>query len=279
MKGLRRNDDAMKTNAGIKNLKIINMKIIDLSVTLGEDLKDILPAKIRYEGHKEGCETVAKMVGVQPSDFEDGMALAAEFVNITTHSGTHVDAPWHYAPTCEGKPSRTIDQMPLEWFFNDGVVLDFSKKTAGYAFTSEDIKAELKRINYTLKPYDIVLIRSDTDKKIYDDDFMVSGVGSSAEATHWLIDQGIKVMGTDAWGWDIPMKYQLAAFKADPKPGILFAAHMVGKHKEYCQIEKMANLDQLPPYGFKVSCFPAKIKGGSGGWTRAVAILEDAPNP
>jgi kynurenine formamidase len=249
------------------------MKIVDLSVTLGEDLKDILPVSIRYEGHKEGCETVAKMVGVQPSDFEDGMALAAEFMSVTTHSGTHVDAPWHYAPTCGGKPSRTIDQMPLEWFYNDGVVLDFSGKPAGYAFTSADIQQELKRINYTLKPLDIVLVRSDTDKKIYDDDFMISGVGSSAEATHWLIDQGIKVMGTDAWGWDIPMKYQLAQFKAHPKPGILFAAHMVGKQKEYCQIEKMANLDQLPPFGFKVSCFPAKIKRGSGGWTRAVAIF------
>lgn len=212
------------------------MKIIDLSVTLGEDLKDILPVTIRYEGHKEGCETVAKMVGVQPSDFEDGMALAAEFMSVTTHSGTHVDAPWHYAPTCEGKPSRTIDQMPLEWFFNDGVVLDFSRKPAGYAFTPEDIQQELKRINYTLKPFDIVLVRSDTDKKIYDDDFMISGVGSSAAATHWLIDQGIKVMGTDAWGWDIPMKYQLAAFKADPKPGILFAAHMVGKQNKISRI-------------------------------------------
>lgn len=251
------------------------MRIIDLSVTLGEDLKDILPVTIRYEGHKEGCETVAKMVGVSPDDFEEGMALAAEFLSVTTHSGTHVDAPWHYGPMCEGKPSRTIEQMPLDWFFQDGVVLDFTHKPAGYAVTVEDLKEALALINYTLKPLDIVLIRSDTDKKIYDDDFMISGVGMSAEGTHWLIDQGIKVMGTDAWGWDIPMKYQLAAFKANPEKNTLFAAHMVGKQKEYCQIEKMACLDQLPPFGFKVSCFPAKIKGGSGGWTRAVAILND----
>jgi kynurenine formamidase len=180
------------------------MKIIDLSVTLGADLKCILPFSIRYESHKEGCETVAKMIGLQPTDFDDGLALAAEFITLTTHSGTHVDAPYHYAPTSEGKPSRTIDEMPLEWFFQDGVVLNFSDKPDGYAITAEDLQKELQRINYTLKPNDIVLIRTDTDKKIYDDTYMSSGAGMSAEGTHWLIDQGIKVMGTDAWGWDIP---------------------------------------------------------------------------
>lgn len=82
-------------------------------------------------------------------------------------------------------------------------------------------------------------------------------------------------MGIDGWGWDIPLHIQAADYKANPRPGVIWQAHYEGIEKEYCQIEKLANLDQLPPYGFKVACFPAKIKCASAGWTRAVAILDD----
>ena len=119
------------------------------------------------------------------------------------------------------------------------------------------------------------MIRCDADKKIYDDNYAKIHVGVSADATRWLIEQGIKVMGTDGWGWDTPFYLQAEDYKRNPRPGVLWAAHFVGKEKEYCQIEKLANLDQLPPYGFKVSVFPVKIQGGSAGWTRAVAIIED----
>ena len=96
----------------------------------------------------------------------------------------------------------------------------------------------------------------------------------SAEATHWLIDQGIKVMGIDAWGWDQPFWAQKERFKANRDPSIIWEAHRVGMEKEYCQIEKLANLDKLPqPFGFKVACFPVKLTGGSGGWSRVVAIF------
>jgi kynurenine formamidase len=55
------------------------------------------------------------------------------------------------------------------------------------------------------------------------------------------------------------------------EPGIFWAAHQVDL--PYAQIERLVNLTDLPPFGFKVSCFPLKIKNGSAGPTRAVAIL------
>jgi kynurenine formamidase len=57
---------------------------------------------------------------------------------LAKHTGTHVDAPFHYFPTCKGRPARTIDQMPLERFFNDGVVLDMRHKETGSIVTVED---------------------------------------------------------------------------------------------------------------------------------------------
>jgi kynurenine formamidase len=57
---------------------------------------------------------------------------------------------------------------------------------------------------------------------------------------------------------------------------LLWEAHFAGIEREYCQIEKLANLEQLPsPHGFKVACFPVKLEGGSAGWTRVVAMVEE----
>lgn len=250
------------------------MRIVDLSVSIEKELKDPLPFSIEFESHLEGAEFGTKLAGVEKEAFPEGMALAGETLTITSHAGTHVDAPWHYWPTSEGKPAKTVDELPLEWFFGNGVVLDFTDKPAGYALTIEDIRNKLEEIKYKLQPFDIVMIRCDADKKRYDDDYADIHVGVSAEATIWLVDQGIKVMGTDGWGWDTPLKVQAADYKKNPRPGVIWAAHFAGREREYCQIEKLANLDQLPPYGFKVSVFPVKIKGASAGWTRAVAILD-----
>jgi kynurenine formamidase len=256
--------------------KIICMKLIDLSIVIGDGVKDPLPQTITYENHEAGAVRMAEMAGVEVSDFEERKALAGEIITLTTHAGTHVDAPWHYWPTSNGSPAKTIDELPLEWFFNPAVVLNMTDKENGYRITIEDLQQALQKINYTISPFDIVIINTGTYKKMYSDDYAQSGPGVSAEATHWLIDQGVKVMGIDTWGWDIPMKYQAVDYKNNPRPGVLFAAHMVGREKEYCQIEKLSNLDALPSHGFKLCVFPVKVKGGSAGWTRAVAFVEEA---
>lgn len=251
------------------------MKIIDLSVPMDNNAKEPYPPKIEYTYHEEGAKQAAEILHLEADDFPDGKAWAVETVTLTTHTGTHVDAPWHYAEKSEGKKARTIDELPLEWFFGDGVLFDFTDKEPGYELQIDDFKEKLKEMNYTLKPYDIVLVRSDADKHYYEENYAMVHVGVSADATRWLIEQGIKVMGTDGWGWDIPLPLQAEQYKKTGEEDILWAAHFVGKEKEYCQIEKLANLDQLPsPTGFKVACFPISIKDASGGWARPVAILD-----
>jgi kynurenine formamidase len=76
-------------------------------------------------------------------------------------------------------------------------------------------------------------------------------------------------------GLGYSIAYTGCRFRNNPRPGIIWQAHYVGIEKEYCQIEKLANLDQLPPFGFKVACFPCKIEKASAGWTRAVAIINN----
>jgi len=93
--------------------------------------------------------------------------------------------------------------------------------------------------------------------------------------TIWLADQGIKVVGTDAPGWDRPFRYQAEDFKKTGDRSLIWEGHFAGIEREYFQMEKLANLDQLPSYGFKVSCFPIKILNAGAAWVRPVAIIKE----
>ena len=189
--------------------------------------------------------------------------------------GTHMDAPWHFHPTSEGKRSKTIDEIPIEYCFSDGVVLDMSHKNPGDLISSEDIQDALQKINYTLKPLDIVLIRTDADKLWDTLNYWRDYCGVGREGTIWLVDQGVKVVGTDAAGWDRPFYFQAKEFRETGNKNLIWEGHYAGIEREYYQMEKLANLDQLPPYGFNVSCFPIKILKASAAWVRPVAIFED----
>lgn len=232
--------------------------------------------KITYYDHQEGSRLVGGPLGISPSDFPYGSGPAFEEMVIHSHAGTHVDAPWHYGVTVAGKRAKTIDQVPLEWCYGDGVVVDVRHRKPGEYITSQDIKSALRKIRYKIKRGDIALIMTGADKRWDHVDYPSASPGMSPEATEWLIDQGVKIIGIDAFGFDRPFKNMAEDFKKGV-PGALWPSHHdVGRRKEYCQIEKLANLDRIPkPFGFKVACFPVKLAKASAGWCRAVAIVEE----
>jgi len=250
-----------------------DMRIIDLSVPLLPNPSPLSKVEIQYVDHKEGGRLISSVLGLKQADFPEGNCAASENIALTSHSGTHLDAPWHFWPTSEGKPARTIDQVPLEWLYGDGVVLDFTYKAAGEEISVEDVEKALQQIVYQLVPFDIVLIMTGASKFYGQPDYARRHPGVSREATLWLIDRGIKVMGIDAWGWDKPIDAALEDFRRGDK-GKLWAAHFAGKEKEYCHLENLAHLEEIPrPHGFKVAVFPIKIPDASAGWVRAVAIV------
>lgn len=249
-------------------------EIIDLSVTVSMKHHLRRMPQIDYYRHENTPKLFAESHGLKPEDYPEGKYCANERVCLWSHDTTHVDAPWHYYPTSEGKPAKTIDQIPLEWCYGDGVVLDFHHKKKGERITAGEIENALNKIGYKLKPFDIVLIRTDVYKRYGELGWEDMHPGVTRDATLWLIEHGIKVVGIDAWGWDIPHDVMAAELKAGIK-GRWWESHLLGKEREYCQIERMANLDKIPkPFGFKVAVFPIKVEGASAGWTRAVAILE-----
>jgi kynurenine formamidase len=255
-------------------------RIVDLSIPLHNSPMEPQPTVIQYLHHREQARALAKRFGLPgPDSFLDGLAGANEnILALGTHSGTHLDSPYHYGPTSEGRPAKTIDEIPLEWCYGDGVVLDFHDAPRGHNITVEEVQDKVKALagkGYKLKPMDIVLIRTDhTTKHLYEKDYDETHPGMSVDATEWLIDQGIKVMGIDAWGFDMPIR-KMVELRKQGNTKDFFGCHVICRRKEYIHAEKLANLDKIPEFNFTVSMLPISIERGSGSWIRAVAIIEE----
>jgi kynurenine formamidase len=253
-------------------------RLIDISIPLENDVPADPPfqrVSITYRTHGETAAVIAGLFpGLRPGQLPEGQGWAVEHAAISTHNGTHVDAPWHYHPTMDGGARAiTIDEVPLEWCFQPGVKLDFRHLPNGYLVQPEDIDAELARIGHVLQPLEIVVANTSAGARYGQDDYLDSGCGFGRDATLHLVRHGIKVVGTDAWSWDAPFSHTARRFAETGDAALIWEGHKAGRDAGYCQIEKLHNLEALPDDDFLVSCFPVKIRGASAGWTRAVAIL------
>ncbi len=261
-------------------------RYVDLSVPIEADIESDPPGsepKIRYIRHEESWKGLAaSFPGLTREDLPDGQGWAVEVLQLSTHNGTHMDAPWHFHATQDealiagGRRAETIDELPLDWCQRPGVKLDFRHFADGYVVTRADVEAELKRINYSLQEYDIVVINTSAGGKYGQPGYVASGCGMGREATLYLAECGVKIVGTDGWSWDAPFVHTAKRWAETRDPAIIWEGHKAGREIGYYQIEKLANLDQLPAFGFEISCFPVKIKAAGAGWIRAVAIFEDA---
>ncbi len=252
------------------------MRLIDLSAPIEPsppDLPEPLRTDIEFADHAAGAAQVEALFGVPAEFLRDGEGWATEdFTRFGTHNSTHVDAPWHYNSTVRGRRAQTIDELPLEWFHGPGVVLDMTAKEDGDAMTAAEAEAALAAAGHSLSPGDIVLVRTGRDAFYGEPDYIARGPGVTAEATRWLWERGVRVMGIDAWGWDRPLHIQAEEAKQRQEPGVFWEAHQCDL--PYSQIERLVNLGALPrPHGFKVACFPLRLVGGSAAPARVVAIV------
>lgn len=255
-------------------------RFVDLSIYLENDVVSdppIMAPRIDYHRHADTVPQIASFFpGLTREDLPDGQGWAMETVSLSTHNGTHLDAPYHYHPTMNhGERAITIDEVPLEWCFQPGVKLDFRDRPDGHVVTAAEVEAELRRIGHELQPLEIVVVNTAAGARYGTDAYVNSGCGMGYEATMYLLERGIRLTGTDAWSWDAPFFHTARRWNESHDPSIIWEGHKAGRHIGYSHIEKLHNLEALPADGFIISCFPYKIRGGSAGWTRAVAIFEE----
>ena len=251
------------------------LDVIDLSATIASsppERAEWQRTEVVYSDHAAGAREMFELFGVTENLMRNGEGPATErFARLVTHNTTHVDAPWHYNTEIQGRPARTIDVLPLEWFIGPGVVLDMTGRADGEAVTQPEVEAALERIGHELAAGDIVLVQTGCDQFYDAPDYPSRGPGVSADATLWLVDKGVRVVGIDAWGWDSPAAGQAArAIEAD-RPGVFWSAHQIDR--EYAQIERLVNLASVPATGSIIVCLPLKVSRGSAGPTRAVALI------
>jgi cyclase len=257
------------------------MRIFDLSSSV--DARQWEPDTVTHkmmnpeEGARHMTEGMRQHLGLDldPAELRDEEFLSNDILTLSTHTGTHVDAPSHYGThTTYGERPKDIDQVPLDWFMRPGFVLDISAVGTGAAGVA-DLERELKRIGYEPQPYDIALLRTGAAERVGTMSYFTDFTGLDGPATHFLLDLGVRVIGTDGFSLDAPFPHIIRTYRETGNQDVLWPAHFAGRDREYCQIERLAGLEALPePYGFTVTCFPVKIAQAGAGWTRAVALFD-----
>jgi cyclase len=259
------------------------VRIIDLSSPV--DAAGFEPDPVVHDvlGPKEAATHMSEEmrdhfgIDFDPAVLPEGEFLSLDRLQLTTHTGTHIDAPSHYGTRASYRdgPPRHIDEMPLDWFFRPAVVLDLSDQGTG-AVGADVLERELDRIGHTLSPMDIVLLRTGADAWSGTQKYFTDFTGLDGSAVHLLLDRGVRVIGTDAFSLDAPFGDIIRRYRETGDRSVLWPAHMIGRDREYCQIERLAGLGQLPvSRGFRLACFPVRIAGAGAGWARAVALLDE----
>lgn len=248
-------------NAGTSPPDFPSGKIVDLSHSFDADTV--------YWPTAEGFKLEKDFEGVT----EKGYYYAANKFSTAEHGGTHIDAPVHFA-----KGHHTVDEIPLEQLMGEAVVVDVVKQAEGdrdYRVTRDDF-LRWEKTNGPIPKGAIVILRTGyakfwPDRKRYmgTDERGADAVpklhfpGLHPDAARWLTtNRSIKAIGLDTPSIDYGQSS-------------LFESHRVLFEKNVPAFENLDNLDQLPTKNFTVVALPMKIKGGSGGPLRAIAILKE----
>jgi kynurenine formamidase len=189
----------------------------------------------------------------------DVVSPAVNRLELSEHTGTHVDAINHMARRYRG---QSIDTMPLTMFYTEGLCLDLSHKGLRELIEPIDLERALAAAGLAIKLGDTVLLYTDHYRRTLGTDDWHYGPGLSAEAARWLGGQKIAAFGVET-----------------PAPGVRHVSnkevHHICGELGFTHYENLINLHQLIGRGrFRFIGLPLKIRGGTGSPVRAIAVFE-----
>lgn len=262
------------------------MRLVDLTRTLdpadreriaGQTARpDLHAPRVRYLApDADGRDEFCRCLHCTPQDLPDGEGWGEEILDdMSSHCGTHVDAPLHSGSTCEGRRSRTIDEIGLHELFCPGIVLDVRGQVRrGEPISIDALDAAIARAGGRIGPGSAALIRTGQEESAPGSADYFNYPGMSRAGTLHLIGLGAKVLGTDAIGWDRPFSVMTRQYRLDGTP--LWDGHKAVREREAFIVQKLTNLQSLPPAGFHVGFFPLKLARASAAPARVVAFVDD----
>lgn len=187
-------------------------------------------------------------LSIVPHSTIQTLRYAMTQVSMATHQGTHLDAMSHFI---DG--GKTIDQMPLAWFFGEAVLIQLPK-----AAREEISVADFKPFERLLQPGIRLIYNTGWHRQFGQDNYFQDFPSLTQEAARYLVSRGIRLLGMDT-----------------PTPSRdWFEVHhiLLANTAEIVVVEGLTNLDQLPEH-FTISCFPLNFQGRDGSPIRAVALL------
>jgi len=187
---------------------------------------------------------------------------------MTTHTGTHIDTPLHFVVG-----GKTVDQLPIEAFTGEGVVIDLSHKKAGEEITVDDLSVFDQEINAG----DVLMIYTGWGSKIgYTPEYLFEWPYLAEESAMYLVDKRVKAVGIDGlsiggWDGDLPGHGPIA------RKGSPAETHRILLGADIILMEALTNLDRVLEGGSSNRAYfiyaPIALKGAEGGPCRALALM------
>lgn len=263
-------------------------RLIDLTLTLDPANRAKLPPPLAGAAKvvspaieyahpaKKGAEEFCKYLGCTHDDLPDGEGWGEELLtDMSSHCGTHVDAPLHSGSRIMGLLARTITDIPIEELYRPGIVLDVRPWVQPMQeITVEMLDAAMAATGTTIKQGDAVLIRTGQERYEMTQPEFYQQPGMSRASTLHLTQQGATILGTDAVGWDLPFGVMAAKFKQTGDKRVLWDGHKAIVEREAFIVQQMTNLGALPLSGFMVGFFPLKLAHCSAAPARVVAFVD-----
>jgi kynurenine formamidase len=261
--------------------------LIDLSRTLDPANRDLVPEthralepvlapRIDYlHPSDRGLQRMVDVFGCAPHELPNGEGWGEDWLlDMTTHCGTHIDAPLHSGSIIEGKTARTISDIELSELYRPGMVLDVRDWVApAEAISIEALEKAIAATGRAVSEGDALLIRTGQERYTPADRAFFEYPGMSGDGTRYLTGLGATILGTDAMAWDRPFPVMKAAYDATGDPKELWDGHFAIADKEALIVQQLDNLSALPLAGFTVGFFPIKLPKTSASPCRVVAFI------
>lgn len=181
-----------------------------------------------------------------------GDGYNSELLFMSSHSGTHMDAPYHFA-----EDGMKIHQIPMERLAGEAVLIRLDKG-AGQTITTSDLLDHQQRTGAIPEGFPVVF-HTGWQKHLNSENYFTENPGLSADAAEYLASMGAPLIGIDSPSIDMGRNTD-------------FPAHHILARQGTLNVENLANLDKIKSSTFRYVILPLKILDATGSPVRAVAI-------